>query len=252
MSKAWVFGKTLIAMALGTVFGATQMHAETWIVGSQEGVPPFNYFSASGSYDGIDVDILNEAAESIGVTLEHRPMPWRRALLDFEAGKLDAVFQLTPTPERFAKWTMVGPLRSTHTVFATRHDSAIQDITALSDLNGLTLGVVAGYTYGHPLDHDKTLIKEVSGDDFGNVRKLLLGRSDIIVGGRATLVSVIRELNATERVRILPTPLVERDRYIAFSRTADGIDKGLRLQAALNDMRQSTRIAEIINFHLNR
>jgi polar amino acid transport system substrate-binding protein len=46
--------------------------AETWVVGSMEGFAPFNS-TVDGEYSGIDVQILDEAAAEIGVTLDHRP-----------------------------------------------------------------------------------------------------------------------------------------------------------------------------------
>ncbi|WP_058316576.1 substrate-binding periplasmic protein [Cognatishimia activa] len=242
MKLRYLLITSLLSLWVTTGFGL----AETWVVGSQKDVPPFNYFDAQGTYVGIDVDILEEAAALAGVTLAHRPMPWRRALLDFESGQLDAVFQLTPTPERFAKWNMVGPLRSTRTVFITRVGSSIEDIETVNDLNGHVLGTVAGYTYGHEIDEDTNLNKEISTDDYGNVRKLLLGRVDVIVGGQTTLLSVIDDLKARDKIRILPTPLVIRDRFIAFPKDDRGSAMAKRMQTALDELRLKGRIAAII------
>ncbi len=233
------------------LFCSVQASAETWIVGSMEGFAPFNY-SVDGEYSGIDVEILEEAAETVGVELEHRPMPWKRALLDFEAGSLDAIFQLTPTEQRFAKWNMVGPLRTTRTVFVTRAGSELVDVKSLEDLQSLVIGVVDGFTYDRDFDADTRFTKEYASDDFANMRKLLLGRVDIIAGGQATLAFVIRELNAQEKLKILPTPLVEQARYIAFSRSPDGDEKAMRLQSAIENMHNTGRISEIIHSYLER
>lgn len=237
-------GVLLCAIAL-----AGTSKAESWIVGSMEGFAPFNY-TVDGQYGGIDVQILDEAARAIGVELDHRPLPWNRALLDFQLGNLDAVFQLAPTPERFEKWHMVGPLRRTRTVFVTRQDSPIDDIRALDDLDGLIVGVVAGFTYEEQFDHHPDLTREMSKDDFTNIRKLLLGRSDVIVGGYATLVHVANTLNAQDKLRFLPTPLVEQERYIAFPRDERGRAQAERLQTAIEGMHTSGRIQEIVQAHL--
>ncbi|AAV96275.1 transporter substrate-binding domain-containing protein [Ruegeria pomeroyi] len=227
------------------------VHAETWVVGSMEGFAPFNY-SINGEYSGIDVQILNEAAERIGVTLDHRPLPWKRALLDFETGQLDAVFQLAPTPERFQKWNMVGPLRRTRTVFATLKGSPIQDIRSLSDLDGLVVGVVSGFTYEARFDSYQLLQREASLDDFTNLRKLLLGRSDLIVGGYETLHYVASELNALDKLKFLPTPLAEHARYIGFHRTPEGDDMARRLQAELERMQANRIPPEYLRYYFSR
>jgi polar amino acid transport system substrate-binding protein len=231
------------------VAGATR--AETWIVGSMEGFAPFNY-TVDGEYSGIDVQILNEAAAEIGVTLDHRPMPWKRALLDFDAGSLDAVFQLTPTLERFEALNLVGPLRNTSTVFVTLDNSTLLDIKTLCDLDGLVVGVVDGFTYEDAFDTRTDLSREASQDDFINMRKLLLGRSDVIVGGYATLRYVAEELNALEKLRFLPSPLTEQERYIAFHRNAEGDEMAQRLQEVLLQMHASGRILEIVRIHQSR
>lgn len=223
-------------------------NAEVWIVGSMEGFAPFNY-TVDGQYRGIDVQILNEAAEKINVELEHRPLPWNRALLDFNAGNLDAVFQLAPTRERFEKWNMVGPLRRTKTVYVTLIDSPIEDIRSVNELDGLIVGVVSGFTYEDSFDRHPNIAREMSKDDFTNILKLMLGRSDVIVGGHATLAHIIDDMGLTEKLRFLPTPLVEQERYIAFPRDADGDDMANRLQGSLSAMHSSGRIREIVQEH---
>lgn len=244
----------MLASLRGFIFSVcaslgTLASAEVWVVGSQDGFAPYNYLE-NGRYTGIDVEILRSAAESMGVTLEHVPTTWRRALLDFDAGRYDALFQLTPTDERFRSWHMVGPLRTTQTVFMTRADTDIEDIKALSDLEEMVLGVVASYAYAPELDNDTTIAKEVSVDDFANVRKLLLGRSDVVVGGRASLKYVVRELNAQDKVRFLPTPLVVSNRYIAFQRTPEGYTKAQRMQVELDRMRTDGVISDILESFL--
>jgi polar amino acid transport system substrate-binding protein len=218
---------------------------EVWAVGSQDGFPPFNY-TFNGRYTGIDVDIINEAAASIGVILEHKPMPWKRALLGLETGSLDVAFQLAPTPERFEKWHMIGPFRSTRTVFMTLVDSPLSDITDVSQLDGLIVGVVDGFSYQTAFDANPDIDREASPDDFTNVRKLLLGRSDVIVGGYATLAYVASELNARDEVRFIPTPLAVRSRYIGMRRDKAGTERAQRLQQALDEMKSSGRLLESI------
>ncbi|MOA55127.1 glutamine ABC transporter periplasmic protein [compost metagenome] len=47
---------------------------------------------------------------------------------------------------------------------------------------------------------------------------LLAGRIDIIVGDRTQLLYFVREQRAQDNVRILPHPLVEMPRYVAFAK----------------------------------
>lgn len=225
--------------------------AETWVMGAMEDFAPFNYMD-NGTFTGIDVQIMDEAAALIGVTLDHHPVPWKRMLLDFEGGKFDGVFQLTPTTARFEKWHLAGPLRTTRSVYVTRADSPLQDIRSPADLEGLVVGLVAGFTYEESFDSDPAIRREMSQDDFNNIRKLLLGRSDVIVGGYATLAYTARQLNAWDKLRVLPSPMVELGRFAAFPRTPEGAEKAQRLQQALDQMQANGRIQEIMRTALNR
>lgn len=240
----------LIAAPVGRAETVTEGWRETWAVGSMAGFAPYNH-TVDGTYTGLDVEILNEAAQSINVALNHRPLPWNRALLDFEMGNLDAVFQLAPSPERFKRFHMVGPLRTTRTVFMTRIDSSLQDFAELDELSDLVVGIVAGFSYEDSFDTDESILKEPSEDDFTNMRKLLLGRVDVIVGGYASLAYVARALEAEDQVRFLPTPLVEQARYIAFPRDQRGAAQAERLQKALDAMHGSGRVASIVEGYVN-
>jgi polar amino acid transport system substrate-binding protein len=50
------------------------------------------------------------------------------------------------------------------------------------------------------------------------VSMLLAGRIDVIVGDRAQLLYFVREQRAEKSVRILPKPLVQMPRFVAFSK----------------------------------
>ncbi len=249
MARFRAFLGAIVGLALPMMAAAETR--EVWTVGSMEGFAPYNY-SINGVYAGIDVQILEEAAKEMGVQLEHYPLPWKRALLDFEAGNLDAVFQLAPTDERYETLNMVGPLRLTRTVFVTRADSAIKDIGQISDLDGLVVGVVAGFTYDYEFDLAEGFEREESADDFANLRKLLLGRADVIIGGETTLEYASNELKAYDKLNFLPTALTEQSRYIAFRKGPESDVKAARLQKTLNKMHASGRVQDIIQSYRAR
>lgn len=241
---------SICILNLTICFAPLPVLAETWRVTSMEGFGPFNY-TKDGEYTGIDVIILNEAASNIGVKLDHTPLPWKRAIFNFEHNEFDAIFQLAPSEERLAKFNMIGPLRKTRTVFAVTSQSPINSFSVLADLSGLTVGVVSGFVYEEDFDKDVTIIKEEAPDDFSNIRKLLLGRVDIVVGGEATIKYVAKELAATKKLRILTQPLAQQERYIGFHKTLDGDDKGKRLQYEIDNMHASGRIKQIIEEQLS-
>lgn len=205
-----------------------------WRLFAMEDFAPYNY-RENGRFQGIDIDILDTAAQRIGVSFAYVPLPWRRALLAFVNGEGDGLFQLTPTEDRARTWRMVGPLRQTVIVVVTRADG-VHAPQSIADLRGLRVGVVRGFTYGESFDRAAFFTRESSLDEQTSLRKLLLGRVDVAVIGRANARFIIDRLGLGARLRVLPQPLFAEGRYIAFHRTAAGLARGARLQAALDAM----------------
>lgn len=229
-------------MAAPTILRA---EADIWNLTSMEAFAPYNY-SRNGIYQGIDVEILDTAARDMGVTLRHHPLPWRRAMLTFDKGEVDGLFQVTVTETRLTSWRMVGPLRMTRIVYVTRADSPLRDIATPVDLQDLTVGVVRGFTYGEGFERMDHFRRERSLDEETSLRKLLLGRCDVAVIGQSNAHYVSDMLGIRNALRVLPTPLVEEGRYIAFHRDARGMALADRLQPVLDRMHADGRIDRIL------
>lgn len=243
-------GLLLAALTTG-VPAQTPGARETWDVASMEDFVPFN-FSRDESYVGIDVEILEEAARRLDVRLRHHPLPWRRAIMEFEAGRFDALFQLTMTQARERDYVMVGPLRQTRTVWMVRSGDPVRDIPDSVSIGDRVIGLVSGFVYSPVFNSDTSLRKEYSSDDATNIRKLLMGRTDVIVGGSETLVFVANAMGVRDQLRILPTPLTVQNRYIAFHRTPEGLERAARFQSVLDEMSASGRTIQIVHDFLNR
>ena len=220
---------------------------ERWRLYAMEDFPPYSYV-AEGRFRGIDVEILDQAAAALGVRLDYAPLPWRRALLAFDINADDGLFQLAPTEERARKWLMVGPIRNTVIVSVVRADSPLAGrFSGLEDLRGRRVGVVRGFTYFEAFDRAGYFVRESSIDERVSLRKLLLGRIDVAVMGRANARHVIRSLAMEKELSVLATPLFREGRYIAFHRNATGLDRSLRLQRELVRLHSNGTVATILN-----
>lgn len=246
------FGMGLTRRNLLTIAGATiaapsvlRAQPETWVMAGMQDFAPYNHVVA-GRFVGADIDILSQAALRLGIVMRFVPLPWRRALLAPGMGEADGLFQLTPTPERFRSWLLTGPLRTTRIVFVVLADAPIHDFTNLADLAGLSVGVVNGFSYSPAFDSATDFHHEGSADDETSLRKLLLRRANIIVGGEANFRHAIDRLSVADRVRILPTPLDVQGRYVGFTRTPAGRDKSDRLGRVLTRMHAEGCIAAIL------
>ncbi len=247
-SLAMGWTRRTLLTAAGAAFAAPSIlraHSETWVMAGMQDFAPYNYVE-NGKLIGADIDILTAAAARLRIEMRFVPLPWRRALLAPGRGEADGLFQLTPTAERFRTWLMTGPLRTTGIVFIVLADSPLRDFTNLDDLTGLSVGVVNGFSYSPAFDGASNFHHEGSIDNETSLRKLLLGRADVILGGAANFYYAIEQLDVADRIRVLPTPLDIQGRYVGFTRTPAGQDKSERLGHVLTLMHTEGQISSIL------
>lgn len=230
-----------LAVLLCASFGPAAA-AETWTVASEDNFPPYN-FSQDGKRTGMDTEIVEAVLTRLGITPDHKAMPWNRVVNDLDHDQVDLAFQFVGKPERFEKYHMIGPHRSGLTVFAVRADSALTFDT-LDDLKGQRIGVVNGFSYTPEFDQADFLKKEAVSDNAQNLRKLAAGRLDAIIGDLHTLSYLAKGEKLDGKLKFLPKALSEVPRYIAFPKPRG--DKADRFAKALADLQADGTIAGIV------
>jgi polar amino acid transport system substrate-binding protein len=117
-------------------------------VGMSGDQPPFNVVSKNGELIGLEVDLANALANSIGVDLEIVQRPFGTLLGALEAGEVDMVMSgLTMTPERNLKVAFVGPYFVSGKAILTKNENLAGSNEA-DDINKGTvrLAALAGST----------------------------------------------------------------------------------------------------------
>lgn len=100
--------------------------------------------------------------------------------------------------------------------------------------------------YAYQSDFDKAdLARDTSAQNPRQlVSMLLAGRIDIIVGDRTQLLYFAQEQRAQHNVRILPRPLVQMPRYVAFAKGDKA--RAERFAEALKRVRASGALDKIL------
>jgi polar amino acid transport system substrate-binding protein len=117
-------------------------------VGMSANQPPFNVKTRDGKIIGLDADLANALAETIGVRAEFVEMPFSDLIGAVEAGEIDmAISQLTMTPERNTRVAFAGPYFISGKAILTKSETLARADEA-SDINqaGITLTALAGST----------------------------------------------------------------------------------------------------------
>lgn len=212
--------------------------AEEWRVVGDEQFAPYSYVTAENDRPlGLDIELVEAVMQEAKIPYKLRLYPWERVKRMLERGDAEMAFQFAGTPERMQQYELVGPIRTGSTIFMTTAKTAIQDWSDLDDLSPYVIGQVRGYAYQSAFDQ-ADLARDTSAQNPRQlVSMLLAGRIDIIVGDRVQLLYFVREQRAEQRVRILPSPLVQMPRYVAFAK--GDTTRAKQFSAALEHLRQT-------------
>jgi polar amino acid transport system substrate-binding protein len=134
-----------LAAAIGLSSAAFSTYAADVLnVGSYPNNPPFEYKTESGSFEGFEVDIVNEAAKRIGMTTNIADYGFQALFAGTSSGRIDvAISSITITPERLTSQSFTQPYYDSDMGIATKADSPIN---GLPDLKGKVIGVLSGST----------------------------------------------------------------------------------------------------------
>ncbi|MEH6345968.1 MAG: transporter substrate-binding domain-containing protein [Bermanella sp.] len=242
--KRWLtrLGQILFVFSAGSV-----MAEETIKVGSMAKYPPYNYTNTQGVYTGIDVAIIESVLDELAIKVIHVPTPWKRAIVNFEGGQTDMLFQLSPSDERFKKWNMVGPFRENNRGYFVLHDSKIKDIKSVEQLRGLKVGTVLGYHYTKDFMQATFFTKDEVVEFPQNIHKLVRGRIDVVVENEYPFKLALAKTSEQARIRMLPSFASTGGRYVAFRKDKRGNKLAHLFREKLDEMISKGEITLIIN-----
>ena len=139
----------VLALAVLAGCGAGEEKKDTLVMGTNAAFEPFEFTTTEGlvgEFDGIDVAIAVELAESMGKELVIEDMEFEGLLASVQTGKIDmAVAGMTVNEERLKSVDFSVPYYKATQVMVVAADN--EDITCAADITeGKKVGVVLGYT----------------------------------------------------------------------------------------------------------
>lgn len=132
---------------------------------------------------GISWDVVREAYHANGYTIKLLIVPWARSEHLLAQGTVDGAFPMTINEERNKLYySTKNPTDQINFVIYTYKDSPIK-WNGLSSLNGLTVGVSRGWSYGDKFDKTTSFKRDISSDNVMVIfAKLEAKRVDAIAG----------------------------------------------------------------------
>ncbi|TCP96489.1 cystine transport system substrate-binding protein [Cricetibacter osteomyelitidis] len=131
-----------LALSLGIQFANASELAEslektkTVRVGTEGTYAPFTFHDEAGKLTGYDIDVTNEVAKRLGLTVVYQETLWDGIFAGLNAKRFDVIAnQVSATPERAKKYAFSEPYNVSRAVIVTREDN--DKIKSFADLKGV-------------------------------------------------------------------------------------------------------------------
>lgn len=180
---------------------------------------------------GYLVEITIEAFRRVGYEVNIEYLPWKRALvMSMEQGRYDVLLGAYYSEERAHKMAYSEPVATVEISILTRKEKNIP-YNSVEDLAPFLIGHINGATVNPEFDlAAKRYLKVdyVSNVD-QNIKKLLMGRIDMLVDKKRKIQLIINEkyYESKDRLVFLAPPLEVSYFYNAFPKSLDGYRKKL-------------------------
>lgn len=212
----------LLALLLSVTYRAAW--AETVVLAAANTQP--TAFLVDGKPTGVLVELVSEAFRRAGHSVTIKLMPWARCLEEARTGQVDGIFSSFKLAERerFLAFPKEA-LSAQEIVFFARKDSKVKFDGSFGALRDARIGVILGTSYGKKFDATIDAGSWRSIDQTNsiesNLRKLTLGRIDLMPSFRDVAVAEAKRLGVFAQIRELSPAIETVPTYLAFTRVRD-------------------------------
>jgi polar amino acid transport system substrate-binding protein len=206
-------------------------------------------FRSGDEVAGISVDLIREMGRRLGKTVDVDILPWARALSESREGRADIILNVVLTPERQQYLDYIPtPVTTEEAVFIVTKDSPLHFDGRLEPLRGRVVGAGRGFRFGDPVDRafaTGLLLREDHDSVEVMLRKLLLGRLDVMVVDRTLGVYEMHLLGMAGQFRVLQPAMTHVPSYFAVSRSGKAAGLARQFDKVLKQMIEDGSFARI-------
>ncbi|MBA3519589.1 MAG: amino acid ABC transporter substrate-binding protein [Rhizobiales bacterium] len=138
----------LLALAMfsaAVAFGAGgSASAETLMVGAYPANPPWENKKEDGTFEGFEVDLVNEIGKRIGADIEFQDLGFQALFAATSSGRVDmAISSITITDERLQNQAFTQGYYDSDLALISKTDSGV---TSMADMKGKPIGAISTST----------------------------------------------------------------------------------------------------------
>ncbi|QGY41821.1 transporter substrate-binding domain-containing protein [Pseudodesulfovibrio cashew] len=194
---------------------------DSLLLASVNNIPPYVYVE-DGELTGISVDIINELAHRGGFSVEIETFPWARVMLLLEKGQIDGAFSAYETEKRKAFCLYTGRVHYDELRIATRKGGMFV-CAGVKSLYGKVVGkgrnVYVSEEFNEAVSKGKIILEETDDMKMTNIKKLIAGRLDAVIGSPAAMMHYAKKLGVDKKIVIAPGALKEKiPAYLVLSK----------------------------------
>jgi polar amino acid transport system substrate-binding protein len=184
------------------------------------------YYGSKLENGGFTVAIADAAFKKVGYAMEIQYMDWNRAVALTTSGKVDGLFGCYRSAEREKVMNMSEALAAVELVLFSKKGANIT-YSGIESLKPYKIGIMRGNANTEEFDSATFLKKESVNKLELNVKKLLGGRIDLIIGSKLVIQDLINKQFAkdADKIEVVKPALQSNALHIGFSRKIDGHDK---------------------------
>ncbi|MBF0448397.1 MAG: transporter substrate-binding domain-containing protein [Magnetococcales bacterium] len=161
-------------------------------IGINNSWPPMDYVGVDGQPHGIGVDFIHALNQRLGGALQIVPGSWKQIYADVQAGRLDALMDITPREDRKPLFNFTHPyIAVPHSIFAHQNDPQA------GTMQGLAKGSVAvekGFFIVSVLKNEYPTIQvQEYATTLEALQAVSKGEADAYIGNRAVAIHTMRE-----------------------------------------------------------
>ena len=196
--------------------------AQTLRIASESWTPYI--YQEQGTLKGLDYEAAQVVLQRLGVDVEWQLLPWKRCLAALEQGQVDAILDIFRTPAREVSIIYPDePMSQIEFVlfYATARPYPYRQ---LADLQGLKVGVSAGYWYANQGFRESDLFtREPAPSHTANFGKLVRDRVDLVINDRRGGTFLLQQLGLEGKISH-HNQVISRDYLYLGLKRRDGME----------------------------
>jgi polar amino acid transport system substrate-binding protein len=221
-------------------------------IGISTGYPPFYFFTENQQPTGIIIDIIDQVATSMNISVSYDSYPWKRMLAYGEEGKVDAVMPLFKTAEReqYLLFPVVELIDEDNSFF-TASFNPIEYTGNLADVVNRKIGVMDGFSYGVDFDHTKFAAKTIAKSSEQLINLVQNGRVELGIGNSKVVTYSARQMGVVDKIRFLSPPVTVSPLFIGFSKKCVERDFVDRFSRHLQEFKKTPAYTHILEAYIH-